>query len=140
MAAATFASAVSKPAERGLPAQAPETQDALRAYADGVNAWIARNRLPSQYAAVQVSRVAPWTPTDSLLAVKALAFTLHRKSPSHTGPVPDAQMVDILRTANGRYGSTLHYLMETAASLKGCGIRDRDVERLVALARRHALT
>jgi hypothetical protein len=30
--------------------------------------------------------------------------------------------------------------METAASLKGCGIRDRDVERLVALARRHALT
>ena len=72
--------------------------------------------------------------------VKALAFTLHRKSPSHTGPVPDAQMVDILRTANGRYGSTLHYLMETAASLKGCGIRDRDVERLVALARRHALT
>jgi cation transport regulator ChaC len=38
--------------------------------------------------------------------VKALAFTLHRKSPSHTGPVPDAQMVDILRTANGRYGST----------------------------------
>ena len=72
--------------------------------------------------------------------VKALAFTLHRKSPSHTGPLPDAQMVDILRTANGRYGSTLHYLMETAASLKGCGIRDRDVERLVALARRHALT
>jgi len=72
--------------------------------------------------------------------VKALTFTLHRKSPSHTGPVPDAQMVDILRTANGRYGSTLHYLMETAASLKGCGIRDRGGERRVALARRHALT
>ncbi|MEP7056477.1 MAG: gamma-glutamylcyclotransferase [Caldimonas sp.] len=72
--------------------------------------------------------------------VRALAFTLHRASPSHTGPVPDAQMVDILRTANGRYGSTLNYLVETARSLHGCGIRDRDVERLVALARRHSLT
>lgn len=72
--------------------------------------------------------------------IRALAFTLHRRSPSHTGPVPDAQMVDILRTANGRYGSTLNYLIETARSLHGCGIRDRDVERLVALARRHSLT
>jgi len=72
--------------------------------------------------------------------VKALAFTLSRHSPSHTGPLPDALMVDILRTANGRYGSTLAYLLETAASLRACGIRDRDVERLVALARRHALT
>jgi cation transport protein ChaC len=72
--------------------------------------------------------------------VKALAFTLSRRSPSHTGPVPDAQMVDILKTANGRYGSTLAYLVETAHSLRNCGIRDRDIERLVALARRHALT
>lgn len=72
--------------------------------------------------------------------VKALAFTLSRTSPSHTGPLPDAQMVDILRTAKGRYGSTLAYLVETARSLRGCGVRDRDIERLVALARRHALT
>jgi cation transport protein ChaC len=72
--------------------------------------------------------------------VRALAFTLDRKSPSHTGPVPDAQMVEILRTANGRYGSTLSYLIETATSLRNCGIRDRDIERLVSLARRNALT
>lgn len=72
--------------------------------------------------------------------VKALAFTLSRSSPSHTGPLPDAQMIDILRSANGRYGSTLAYLVETEACLRGCGIRDRDVERLVALARRHDLT
>ena len=72
--------------------------------------------------------------------VEALAFTLSRTSPNHTGPLPEAQMVDILRTANGRYGSTLAYLMETAASLRRCGIRDRDIERLVELARRHALT
>jgi cation transport protein ChaC len=72
-------------------------------------------------------------------SIKALAFTLSRKSPSHTGALPDAQMLDILRTANGRYGSTLAYLVETARSLRNCGIRDRDVERLVALAERNAL-
>ena len=55
-------------------------------------------------------------------------------------PFADGELVEILRTANGRYGSTLAYLVETARSLRTCGIRDRDVERLVALARRHALT
>ena len=71
--------------------------------------------------------------------VSALAFTLSRTSPAHTGPLPDPQMLEVLRCAVGRFGSTLDYLLETAASLRGCGIRDRDVERLVALARRHAL-
>lgn len=72
--------------------------------------------------------------------VRGLAFTLSRRSPSHTGVLPDGELVEILRTANGRYGSTLSYLVETARSLRTCGIRDRDVERLVALARRHSLT
>ncbi len=72
--------------------------------------------------------------------INALAFTLSRNSPAHTGPLADPQMLEILRCANGRFGSTLDYLLETASSLRGCGIRDRDVERLVALARQHALT
>ncbi len=82
-----------------------------------------------------------WLPCRTPLGlVRGLAFTLSRNSPSHTGSLADAQIVEILRTANGRYGSTLSYLVETAASLRRCGIRDRDIERLVALARRHALT
>ena len=81
-----------------------------------------------------------WLPGRTPLGpVTALAFTLSRKSPRHTGALSDTQMLDILRTANGRYGSTLAYLVETARSLRNCGIRDRDVERLVALAERHAL-
>ena len=68
------------------------------------------------------------------------ALTLSRQSPSHTGRLGEGELVEIFRTANGRYGSTLSYLIETADSLRTCGIRDRDVERLVALARRHALT
>ena len=71
--------------------------------------------------------------------VNALAFTLSRSSPAHTGPLPDPQMIDVLRHATGRFGSTLDYLLETETSLRGCGIRDRDVERLVALARAHSL-
>lgn len=63
-------------ADRTMPALSPETRAALRAYADGVNAWIGRNDLPSQYDAVQVTRVQPWTPVDSVLASKALAFAL----------------------------------------------------------------
>ena len=73
-------------------------------------------------------------------AIRGLAFTLSRNSPAHTGALPDAQIVEILRIAEGRYGSTLTYLVETAQCLRSCGIRDRDVERLVALARCHALT
>ena len=38
-------------AERSLSVLSRKTRDALRAYADGVNAWIARNELPGQYAA-----------------------------------------------------------------------------------------
>ncbi len=75
----------------------------------------------------------------ALGTVKALGFTLSRRSPAHTGPLADAQMINVLRCAAGRFGSTLDYLMETATSLRGCGIRDRDVERLVTLARQHAL-
>ncbi len=66
--------------------------------------------------------------------VRALAFTLDRTSPAHTGEIGDAEMLDILRHARGRYGSTLEYLLETAASLRQRGIRDREIERLERLA------
>lgn len=71
--------------------------------------------------------------------VHSLAFTLSRRSPAHMGALPDPQMLDVLRSATGRFGSTLDYLLETANSLRNCGIHDRDIERLVALARRHDL-
>ena len=68
--------------------------------------------------------------------VQALTFTLSRSSPNHTGALPDDEMLDILGGAAGRYGSTLEYLLETATSLRRCGIRDRKIERLVELAGR----
>jgi len=69
--------------------------------------------------------------------IEALAFTLSRSSPNYTGAMEEALLVQVLGTACGRYGSTLDYLLQTAESLRGCGIRDRHVERLVDLARRH---
>ena len=103
-----------------------------RAHAELVRLW-AREMPTGVY---DPKWLACRTPQGS---VQALAFTLGRGSPAHTGPLPDAQMLEVLRCAAGRYGSTLDYLLETAASLRTCGIRDRDIERLIALARRHDL-
>ena len=71
--------------------------------------------------------------------VPALAFTLSRGSSSLMAPLAEAQMLHILRHARGRYGSTWSYLHDTARALQAHGVRDREVERLVALARRHGL-
>ncbi len=63
-------------AERSLPLQSDEGRAALRAYADGVNAWVGEHPLPAQYAALQLTAFAPWTPVDSLVIGKAIAFNL----------------------------------------------------------------
>lgn len=71
--------------------------------------------------------------------VAALAFTLSRRSPNYLREIDEDTLVRILRTANGRFGSTLDYLVETARCLRRHGIRDHGVERQIALARRHGL-
>jgi len=71
--------------------------------------------------------------------VAALAFTLARTSASCLPRLADAEMLHILRNARGRYGTTLEYLAETAVALRERGVRDREIERLMALARRHGL-
>jgi glutathione-specific gamma-glutamylcyclotransferase len=71
--------------------------------------------------------------------VLALAFTLSRRSPACLPHLPDDELLHILRHARGRYGSTLHYLAETAQALRLRGVHDREIERLMALARRHGL-
>ncbi len=76
------------------------------------------------------------TPQGSVLA---LAFTLSRRSEACLPHLPDAEMLHILRHAHGRYCSTLDYLAETATALFERGVQDREIERLMALARRHGL-
>ncbi len=71
--------------------------------------------------------------------VPALAFTLSRRSEACLPRLPDAELLHILRTARGRYGTTLDYVARTAAALHERGLRDREIERLMALARHHGL-
>ncbi len=64
--------------------------------------------------------------------VPALAFTLSRQSPSHTGALSAEQLRAIFARARGRYGSTLDYARQTHQRLQALGIRD---DRLAALMR-----
>ena len=68
--------------------------------------------------------------------VKALAFTLSRKSPSHTGELTEEEYRAILNHAEGIYGTTLDYAHRTLEELKRHDIRDRRLERLLKLIQR----
>ena len=71
--------------------------------------------------------------------VTALAFTLSRRSPNFTGRLDDQTMLHILRHAQGRYGSTLDYLVRTAQALREHQMCDRESERLLGLVRSQGL-
>ncbi len=68
--------------------------------------------------------------------VSALAFTLSRKSPNHTGELSQAQYRAIFESACGLYGTTLDYATRTLAELRQLDIHDRHLERLLRIAQR----
>jgi penicillin amidase len=57
-------------------ASSDELRGQLKAYADGVNFWLATNPLPPEYPALELSAADPWHPVDSLVIAKLLAFQL----------------------------------------------------------------
>jgi penicillin amidase len=65
-------------AVRSMAAISPESRATLEAYAKGVNAWLAANPLPSEYAALELTKanVPAWTALDSLALTKLLSFGL----------------------------------------------------------------
>ena len=68
--------------------------------------------------------------------VRALAFTLSRKSPSHTGTLPDQEVRRIFAQASGRFGTTRDYAQATYDELRRHGIHDQALARLIALAKK----
>lgn len=70
--------------------------------------------------------------------VRALAFTLSRRSPSHAGVLPDDEYRRIFSEAAGIYGTTLDYAQATYDELQRLGIEDRALGRLLALAQRRS--
>jgi len=63
-------------AELSLPALSPETQAGLQAYADGVNFFLAIQPLPPEYGVLEITQAEPWTPLDSVVIGKLIAFGL----------------------------------------------------------------
>jgi len=57
-------------------ALSPEEKGWVKAYADGVNAWLREGELPPEYAPLELTAAEPWTPVDSLAIGKLLAFQL----------------------------------------------------------------
>ncbi|MDT8439377.1 MAG: penicillin acylase family protein [Wenzhouxiangellaceae bacterium] len=54
----------------------PDEKGWLKAYADGVNAWLQRNPLPPEYGPLELTSAEPWSPVDSVVIAKLLAFQL----------------------------------------------------------------
>ena len=68
------------------------------------------------------------------VAVTALAFTLSKSSPDHTGELPIATYRKIFAEASGRYGTTRDYAQLTYDGLKKVGIHDKTLGALLAAA------
>lgn len=66
--------------------------------------------------------------------VRALAFTLSRRSPSYTGHLSPERYREIFTHSCGRYGTTLDYARQTFEGLLKHGIHDRALERLLRLS------
>lgn len=67
-------------------------------------------------------------------AVRALAFTLSRQSPHHTGELAPDEYRRIFSQAQGIYGTTLDYAQATFEELQRLGIDDKALKRLLAYA------
>jgi penicillin amidase len=63
-------------AERSWQSASPLLHAALTAYAQGVNAYLAGHPLPPEYQALELTSVARWTPVDSIVIGKLVAFQL----------------------------------------------------------------
>ncbi len=48
----------------------------LKSYSEGVNSWLSQNPLPIEYAGLQLTSADPWSPVDSVVIGKLLAFQL----------------------------------------------------------------
>lgn len=67
-------------------------------------------------------------------AVQALAFTLSRSSPSHTGELSPEDYRRIFANAAGQFGTTRDYARLTWEELRRIGIHDRALEKLLRLS------
>ncbi len=81
---------------------------------------------------------ADLAPGASSPTCMALAYTVERWHPAYTGRLALSEQAAVIRGARGRSGANLDYLINTAEHLRELGIRERGIERLVAIAAGYA--
>jgi cation transport protein ChaC len=69
--------------------------------------------------------------------VLALAYIVERAHPSYAGRLPLASQARLIRGARGVSGNNLDYLISTLRHLEELGIRERELERLLAVIGPH---
>jgi cation transport protein ChaC len=69
--------------------------------------------------------------------VTALTYVVERAHPSYAGRLPLNLQARLIRGASGRSGINLAYLISTLAHLGELGIRERDLQRLLAIIGPH---
>ena len=69
--------------------------------------------------------------------VTALTFLVERAHPSYAGRLPLMEQARLIRGATGLSGGNIDYIANTLAHLKELGIRERGLERLMALVGAH---
>jgi cation transport protein ChaC len=69
--------------------------------------------------------------------VLALAYVVERAHPSYAGRLPLAKQAHLVRHAHGVAGSNVDYLVSTLSHLSALHIRERELERLLALIGPH---
>ena len=62
--------------------------------------------------------------------VRAIAFVVDRSKPGYAGRLTDDEIVRVVSTAQGQYGSCADYLLSTAEALARHGIADSRLNRL----------
>ncbi len=69
--------------------------------------------------------------------VRALTYIVERAHPSYAGQLPLALQARLIRAGSGLSGNNLDYLISTLRHLAELGIRERELERLLALIGPH---
>jgi penicillin G amidase len=99
-------------AQASVEAQTPATQAALRAYSDGVNAWLnevnaeALGRGAPEFFLFS-NAISPWRPADSIAVMKLMALQFSAQLESEvlrarlSLALPDARLADIMPDAPG---------------------------------------
>ena len=72
------------------------------------------------------------------LEVQALAFVAERAHPNYAGQLPLSLQARLIRGGRGVSGANLDYLINTLRHLADVGIRERELERLLAIIGPHA--